>query len=464
MSQGLTRQIAEFAAAASRQPLDADVIDIVKTGFVDTAGVVLAGKNEAVVANLLRFIARHGACPADASLLFGSARTSTRDAALVNATSGHALDYDDVAFCGHPSVVLVPALLAEGERLGASGMALIKAYVVGYETWAELFYREKEVYHLKGWHPTGVLGGVACAAAVASLRGLDVTRTVFALGIAASMAAGLVANFGTQAKSLHAGHASATGIDAVDYAACGLQTAQDVLEHPSGLLAALTPSGQVDLSPSQTLGRTLRIKQMRLTIKNYPMCFATHRIIDGVVALAEQYDIDPSEVARVDAHLGEAQISMLRNHQPTTGVEAKFSLEFAVAAALLQRTIGLAEVADAFVRSRGVTDLMPLVRAIPRSGMRADQPSLAISDRVSIILKNGQVLEGEEVEFALGDAFNPMTLADQRRKFHDCVSSANQGPRPALFDALTHLEELDDVRTLRNTDAVQSGKKESLMV
>ena len=281
MSHGLTRQIAEFAANASSLALDSEVRDTIKAGFVDCAGVVIAGRNEAVVANLLRFIARHGARPTDASLLFGTSRASTRDAALVNASAGHALDYDDVAFCGHPSVVLVPALLAEGENLGASGLALMRAYLVGYEVWAELFYREQQLLHQKGWHPTGVLGGVACAAAIAALRGLDVTRTQSAVGVAASMASGLVANFGTQAKALHAGRASAAGIDAVDMATYGLETAADVLEHPLGLLAALSPSGQVDLAPSASLGSTLRIREMRLTIKNYPMCFATHRAIEG---------------------------------------------------------------------------------------------------------------------------------------------------------------------------------------
>ena len=464
MNQALTRQIAEFAAGSSRLELDADIIDTIKSGFIDCAGVVMAGSNQAVVANLLRFIARHGARPADASLLFGSGRASSRDAALINASAGHSLDYDDVAFCGHPSVVLVPALLAEGERLGASGMALIRGYLVGYEVWAELFYREKELLHLKGWHPTGVLGGVASAAAIAALRGLDVAQTQSAIGLAASMASGLVANFGTQTKPLHAGRASAAGIDAVDLASFGVEAAADVLEHPSGLLAALSPSGQVDLEPSTTLGGRWRMREMRLTIKNYPMCFATHRAIDGVIALAERFHLAASDVARVEVNLSQAQIEMLRNHRPTTGVEAKFSLEFAVAAALLRRTIGLAEVKDDFVQSPELCELYPLVYSSVRHTKRADQPSLAASERVSITLKNGQVLIGDEIEFALGDAFRPMTIEHQRRKFHDCVEAAGHGPRPALFDALSHLEKIEDVRMLRSTDTVPAGEKEVEMV
>ena len=184
----------------------------------------------------------------------------------------------------------------------------------------------------------------------------------------------------------------------------------------------------------------------------------------GTVALAERFDVDPANVARVDVHLSQAQIDMLRSHRPTTGVEAKFSLEFAVAAALVRRTIGLAEVKDEFVRSTAVSDLYPLVRSTVRHSMRPDQPSIAATEQVSITLRNGQVLEGDEIEFARGDAFRPMTLDDQRRKFHDCVQAAGQGPRPALFDALSHLDDIDDVRVLRTTDVVKSGQKETVMV
>ncbi len=446
---GLTRQIAEYAAEAVAAPTDADVAALVTSGFVDTAGVVLAGSRQPVVATLARFVGRHGMQPPDASLLFGSARATSRDAALINATAGHALDYDDVAFCGHPSVVLVPALLAEGERLRKSGRDLIAAYVVGYEVWADLFFREPGLYHAKGWHATGVLGVVAAAAAVAALRRLPVAACEQAIGLAAGMASGLVAHFGSAAKAFQAGHAAAHGIDAVDLAMLGMTGAPDALEHRAGLLAALSPSGAVDLAPAaRPFGEVLRLRTLRLSVKNYPMCFATHRVIDATIAVGRRADIDPSTVRSIEVHLGRAQAAMLREHAPTNGVAAKFSLEFAVSAALVARRIGLAQLDDDFVRSAPVQDLFSKVTVVERDTRRDDQPSLAASDRVIVTLDDGRTIDSGEVVYARGDAFLPSTVDDLRRKFDDCARSAARADGDALFAALSRLDAIDDVRTL----------------
>jgi aconitate decarboxylase len=149
----------------------------------------------------------------------------------VNGAAGHALDFDDVALGGHPSTVLVPAVMAEGERLDVSGEEALRAYLVGYEVWAELFRREPDAYHLKGWHPTAVLGTVGATAAVAYLNKLPVDQCRHAIALSASLACGLVANFGTMTKPLHAGRAAAAAIDAVRFAASGLTAAPDAIEH-----------------------------------------------------------------------------------------------------------------------------------------------------------------------------------------------------------------------------------------
>jgi len=448
-ARGLTESIAAFACAGRDLPLDDDLQELVKMAFADTAGVILAGKNQPVVDVMRRFVFRHGARPADARILFGTERVASRDAALINATAGHALDYDDVAFCGHPSVVLVPCLLAEGERLGSSGFDLIKAYVVGYEVWAELFFREPDLLHDKGWHSTGMLGIVSATAALASLRRLSQSQCICALGMAASMGGGVVANFGSEAKPFHAGYAAANAIDAVDLSVLGIKPSPDALEHPAGLLAALSPKGAVDLSPASSgFGRDLRLRELRLTFKNYPMCFATHRAIDATVALVRRYRVEAGTVKTVHVHLGTAQAAMLRNHRPDTGVEAKFSLEFAIAAALVAGGIGLCQVQDDFVRRADVRNQFDKVRIHLREGCREDQPSLAQSDRVLLELDDGRMLDSGEVQYAIGDAFNPMSFDDLRRKFDDCVVAAGETDRGGLFDALCQLEHCPDVGEL----------------
>ena len=165
---------------------------------------------------------------------------------MINGIAAHVLDYDDVGLDGHPSAVLVPAILAQGEASGSSGAEMLTAYMAGFEVWAEILAREPTPLHRKGWHPSAVLGAVAAAAACAKLRGLDPERAATAMAIAASMSCGVVANFGTMTKSFQVARAAQSGVIAARLAQAGLTASLDALEHPSGLLAALSPEGKAE--------------------------------------------------------------------------------------------------------------------------------------------------------------------------------------------------------------------------
>ena len=438
--QGLTQQLAQFVAQAARLQLDAHVKRIVCTGFVDTAAVIVAGRNEQVTQIVRQFVRARQAPGGQASILFGDERTSARDSALVNATAGHALDYDDVALQGHPSVVLVPALLAEGERLQARGDELLRAYVVGYEVWAELLLRDPDLHHIKGWHPTGVFGVVAAAAAVCALRGVNENTARHALGLAASMAGGLIANFGTMAKPFHAGQAAAHGIDAADLAQAGMTAAPDALEHHAGYLAALSPKGRVSREPAPAgFGQTLRIAELALTIKKYPLCFGAHRILDATLDLAREHGLTPADVESVQATTGVAQASMLRNHTPTNALEAKFSLEFAVAAALDAGKVGLAELSDSYVRRPEVQQIFSKVRIATTDTVCPYEPTLALSDRIVIHTRDGRQLDSGEVERTRGDAATPLSDSELETKFMDCCAYGQFDGGRALFDTFKQL-------------------------
>src|SRR5262245_8188008 len=222
---GLTRQLGERVASLRFEDIPAEALATVKRGMIDTVGLLFAGRGEPVVQFLLNSI--HDG--EEASLLFTDRKAGSADAALVNATAAHALDYDDTGIDGHPSVVLAPVVLAEGERLGAAGKALIAAYVAGYEAWAELSSRDADKHHGKGWHPTAVFGTIAAAAAACSLARLSAPQTANALGLAASMAGGLVASFGTMVKPFQVGRAAQSGIQAARLAAAGMSAAPDAL-------------------------------------------------------------------------------------------------------------------------------------------------------------------------------------------------------------------------------------------
>jgi aconitate decarboxylase len=421
----------------------------VQSGFADTIATMLAGRDEPVVRIAQQFVAARQSSAAESSLLLGTRNAASADAALVNGAAGHALDFDDVALGGHPSTVLVPAVLAEGERLDVSGADALRAYLVGYEVWAELFLREPDPYHLKGWHPTAVLGTIGAAAAAAHLNRLSEEQCRNAIAIAASMASGLVANFGTMTKPLHAGRAAAAGIDAVRFAAAGLTAAPDAIEHHAGYLAALSPKGRADReSPAGKLGRELRVLEYGLSIKKYPACYATHRVVDGVLDLARANRLRPQDIEEVRARIGVAQASMLRNHSPKTGLEAKFSLEFAVASALVADKVGLNELTDDFVAQPAVRELMAKVRIATDDSACPIEPAFASHDRVQLVLRDGRTLDSGEIRFARGNAMAPLGDAELRAKFLDCTGRAAGVDGAALYARLTDLRALPKLRAL----------------
>ena len=447
-SIGLTEALARFVAKPGFDALSAQAARIVKSGFIDTVATMIAGRDEPVVRIVREFVAARQSGVREAQVLFGGETAASADAALINATAAHALDYDDVALGGHPSAVLVPAILAAGQSLGASGAEALRAYLIGYEVWAELLSREPDAYHLKGWHPTAVLGTVGAAAAVAHLHRLTADQCRNALALAASMASGVVANFGTMTKPLHAGRAASCAIDAVRLTIGGLTAAPDAIEHHSGYLAALSPHGRADRTArASTLGKQLRILDAGLSIKRYPMCYATHRVIDGVLDLATAHDLKAADVKEVHASVGIAQASMLRNHAPRTGLEAKFSLEFAVASALVARKVGLKELTDEFVARPQVRDVMTRVKTSTTDTRCPIEPVFALTDRVALELNDGRRLDSGEIRFARGNAKLPLDGAELKAKFFDCAAGLDVASLYARLDALEDLASVRDLET-----------------
>lgn len=452
---GLTQRLAEFVASGDRLTIPPAALEVVRTGFIDTIATMMAGRDQPVVDVIRRHVAAHGLPSEEARVLFTSQRVSSRDAALINGTAGHALDYDDVAIGGHPSTVLVPAALAEAEAVGASGADTMRAYLIGYEVWAELYSRERGQHHLKGWHPTAVFGVIGAAAISAFLRRLDVERTRNALAIAGSMSAGLVANFGTPTKPWHAGRGAANGLEAVQLAQAGLIASPDALEHHAGFLAAISPAGHVDRERSATIGTKLRMLEAGLSIKQYPMCYSTHRVIDGIVDLARRENLQPGEVTRIEATIGEAQASMLRNHAPVTVLEAKFSLEFAVAAALHERACGLAQLDEKLINRPDIRATMQKVAITTVDTKCPIEPAFALNDRVILRLHDGRALDSGDIRFPRGNAQLPLREEELRAKFMDCTQGLKSVDPQALYDGLQTLEKLASVGDLGTSVGVK---------
>ncbi|MFI4988127.1 MAG: MmgE/PrpD family protein [Alphaproteobacteria bacterium] len=446
---GLTRDAGAFVAGIAFRDLPEEAVRIARTGFIDCIGTMIAGSVEPAP-RLLRQVLGVDGRAGEASLYLGRERAPAPEAAWINGTAGHALDYDDVAQRGHPSTVLVPVLLAEGETLGSSGREVIAAYAAGYELWAELAGRETDRHHEKGWHPTGIFGAIAAAAAAAALRRLDPLRAAYAIAIGASQSSGIGANFGTMTKPFHAGRAAHSGVIAARLAAAGFTASPDALEHPLGFLSAVSPAGRVDReTPARGLGVSWRLAEDGLSIKKYPCCYCTHRAIDAMLGLAAAHPLAAGDIARITVSLSKAHALILRNHRPGTGLAAKFSMEFAMAAAVIAGRVGLAELSDDSVRRRDVQELIARVVLEPNENYDEESLGGAVYDQVFVHLKDGVVLQSEQVRRARGHAERPLASEELWQKFAGCLATVNSGHDAAkLFARLERLEELASVREL----------------
>ena len=443
----LTAKAATFASGLAYRDLPAEATAIVARGFADCVGVMILGFAQPVT-RIVASVESPGT-EGETAIFWNSARARADVAALINGTAAHALDFDDTGLEGHPSAVLVPAVLALGEAVGADGEQLVTAYVAGFEVWADLAGRDADRYHAKGIHPTATFGAIAAAAASVSLLGLDPARAGAALSIAASMAAGVMANFGTMTKPFQVGRAAQNGIVAARMAAAGMTAAKDGLENALGFLKAFSPAGRVDVDREPAFGREWRIVRSGLSFKLNPACYAAHRIIDSTRAIAAANRIDPAEIAAVDVTLGHTQAIMLRSREPHNALDARFSAEFVVASTLREGDLGLAQFRDDYVNRPEVQSLMKTVRRVVTDEADADNPGFSPSDQVTVRLRDGRSIAGPSVAHARGHMRNPVDVETLRRKFDECTQGAlERTEAEALFAKLQHPERLRSVAEL----------------
>jgi len=438
MMISLTQGLGAFVAAPVFEAVPQDIVPQIRNGIIDTVACMIAGRTEPVTRVALSVAVQRSASK-QSSVLLGRRRLSAQDAAFVNAVAAHALDYDDMALNGHPSVVMVPAILAVGESIEATDAAVLRSYLVGYEVWAELVRREPDSMHAKGWHPTSVLGCVAVAAAVAHLEKLDAQMTTHALGIAASLASGLMGNFGSMTKPLHAGWAASHGIEAVRLAQAGATASADILESPTGFLAAFSPQGHADRGAWTGIDE-IRFRHHGLSIKKYPVCYASHRIIDGLIDLRKQYGFKAEDVSAITATLSDVNARILHNHAPQTALEAKFSLEFACAMAICDGAVGLGQVCDDQIGREDIQALIKRVHIKTVSSGCPVEPSFAFTDEVVVHLSDGVTLDSGPIRFARGHALLPLSDEDIRKKFLDSIERVELESGRRL---LSHLETIE---------------------
>lgn len=343
---------------------------VFRTALADTLGVALAGATTAP-ARITRSALPHPPGPA---LVLGTAhRTDALDAGLLNGVAGHALDFDDgnSLMGGHPSTVLVPAVLAFGDELDASPTEAIAAYAAGMEVIVRISRAVNTAHYEKGWHPTATIGVLGVAAAAARLLGLDAERCTVALAVAASMASGVKASFGTMVKPLHVGHAVRDGLLAARLARGGFSANPRVLEARQGFLEVYNGPGRYDAEAMTTTDVAQtgpEINRCVNPIKAFPCCASTHSCVTSALAIRRQHDVsraDAGRVARITITVDRNRIPHIDRTLLPEALSGKFSVQYVVARALLDGRVSLEHFEGTAHRDPAVLRLMTTTTVVP---------------------------------------------------------------------------------------------------
>jgi 2-methylcitrate dehydratase PrpD len=419
---GLARELAARITSMRYDDLPEEALYWGKIAILDTIGVTLAGTLEEGPRILDEVLGTPAAGP---SLIFGTRRrASALDAALVNGTAAHALDFDNTAASlgGHVAAVMVPAMIAGGDASSSSGRELLLAHAAGYET-ARIGYGLNPQHSEKGWHPTATLGVFSVTAACARLLGLTLEQTEIALGLATSLAAGTKANFGTMTKPLHAGQCARGGLMAAMLAKKGFTANPDAFEHKQGFLKLFSADGRYDVDRMlENWGKPLDSVTPGASYKLYPCCYSTHSAVEAARSLVREHGaFDPESIERIESRTSARSLAHTNRAQPRSGLEAKFSVQYCVARALIhgQVTMDYFE-GDAF-KDAPAQALLAKTQAIPYEGPFFDDAE-RLDAVLKVFMKDGRVYE-RRVDRPLGRAAeNAIPAEDLKAKFRDCAT------------------------------------------
>ena len=432
----ITQDIADFAASFSLRAAPPELLPRVRETFLDSFGVMLAGSREESAQIAARWVRSQGTTGKCAVFAQPDFRTSPANAALANGVAAHTLDYDHF---GHQSAVMVPCVLAAGEHQSASGRALIEAYIVGVEVSTLLAKgMGKEVQEL-GFHPAGVCGSLGAVAAAARLYGLKREQIQVALGITASMTAGLSQNFGTMVKPLHLGNAARNGITAAELALMGFTANPEIFDQHGGFFGALSSE-----ETQAKLGKTFRFLQPGIAFKAYPCPYSSQRAVDAIIKIAERHNVTAADVVAITCAAAPNTFRVLIHHRPTTSLEAKFCLEYLLASGLTFKTINEESFEAARVNDPILHDLVQKVRIVDAARKR----EIPGEGEVTVQVQTRAAVFEETVSYAPGHPKNPLTWDRLTGKYRSC---ARQGgvQEPALSRSLEMLGQIDEIDNVR---------------
>jgi len=438
--------------------------------LIDTVAVMIPGSTAAGTRKVAATVAAWGEGPCT---VVGSPRPLAAPwAALINGTAGHALDFDDNFDPpkAHASTVLFPAVLALGETQHCSALDCLDAYIVGLQIQGRVGQGLNPPHRNRGWHATATTGALGAAAAGARLLGLDAERSAAALSIATSMAAGFMSQFGTETKPLHAGLAAKAGVMAASLARAGLTAGTDTLEGATGMAGLMVGPDRdalrraiVEPEHGQTLtfetdgvGDPLLILEHGFRVKRFPNCGSAHRAMDGLQALRQEHGFAAQQVSRVEVRAPAVHLNNLMYRRPETGLQGKFSLEYALACILLDGDCSLVDFSDAAVRRASHRQLYPRLHRHP-----VDKPESECPTEVCVTLGDGRALR-RLVDMPLGSKAAPFSLAQHWAKLRQCSAALlGEARHETLRQALAELRSAPRITDFTRLLAVELAEPEA---
>ncbi len=384
--------------------------------LIDVTGLCVAARHTDYMKALIASVDAGGPCTA-----VGHAATfDAASAAMINGTAAHGEDFDDTFEGGpvHSSAVIMPAVLAAGERFGCDGRAALAGMAVGIETLCRLSMVIPKAIHKAGFHPTGILGALAATLAVSVTLGLNRRQTVDALGIAGSMASGIIEYLaeGAWTKRLHAGWAAQVGVRAARMGQQGFLGPRTVFEGTHGLFNGFARSAQGNYGVlTEDFGRKWFMNG--ITFKPYATGTMNQPYVDCALRLAKQ-GIRAEDVTEVLCETAEGYVHRLweplaAKHRPANDYAAKFSAPFNIAVAFVTGGAGLAAFTEQTVRDERILALAAKVRYV----VDPNNPyPKAYTGHVRMTLKDGRVVE-ERQPYIRGGVQDPLTRAEIEDKF-----------------------------------------------
>ncbi|MEO9970393.1 MAG: MmgE/PrpD family protein [Hyphomonadaceae bacterium] len=448
-----TSSLTRMACWTSDTPADwsETAIHTAHMSLIDTVACIMAGATSNLAGKLWSGIGTWGNGPCS---LAGRAETlSAPWAALYNGTCAHALDFDDNfdPAKAHASAVLIPAILAIAEQEDADMASLIDAYIVGLQIMGRVGQAVNPFHRNRGWHATATLGAIGAAAACARLMRLPADKTAHAISMSTSRAGGFMSQFGSETKPLHAGFAASGGVQSALLARAGLSAGTQTLEGNKGLrtlmvgpdidalaeqMRGTAEHGQTMTFDDTDIGTPLHIETYGLKIKRYPNCGSVHRALDGVLALREEHGLTLDNTEEIFVRAPESHLNNLMYEQPTNEAEAKFSLEYNLAAGLKSGMVALSDFTDEAIARADVRAFFPKIRKEYVPKMESEFPT-----EVHIRTNEGTT-HCIRITMPIGSKASPISMPQLFDKFDACMDAAfGSGSGSGLIAILTTLSE-----------------------